>query len=61
MEDDPATPSRTKDICSRPHYDRHVWLYRENPKGIYEQFNANVQLRGAQGGSPGPHGAGDRS
>jgi hypothetical protein len=25
-----------------PHYDRHVWLYRENPKGIYEQFNANV-------------------
>jgi hypothetical protein len=25
-----------------PHYDRHVWLYRENPKGIYEQFNASV-------------------
>jgi hypothetical protein len=22
-----------------PHYDLHVWLYRENPKGMFTQFN----------------------
>ena len=41
MEDDPATPIDEGHLFV-PHYDRHVWLYRENPKGIYEQFNANV-------------------
>ena len=41
MEDDPATPIDEGHLFM-PHYDRHVWLYRENPKGIYEQFNANV-------------------
>lgn len=41
MEDDPATPIDEGHMFT-PHYDRHVWLYRENPKGIYEQFNTNV-------------------
>lgn len=41
MEDDPATPIDEGHMFA-PHYDRHVWLYRENPKGIYEQFNTNV-------------------
>jgi hypothetical protein len=41
MEDDPTTPIDEGHMFT-PHYDRHVWLYRENPKGIYEQFNASV-------------------
>ena len=41
MEDDPATAVDEGHMFT-PHFDRHVWLYRENPKGIYEQFNTNV-------------------
>ena len=41
MEDDPATPIDEGHLFM-PHYDRHVWLYRENPKGIFAQFNTNV-------------------
>ena len=25
-----------------PHYDRHVWLYRDNPNGVFAQFNPKV-------------------
>lgn len=25
-----------------PHYDRHVWLYRANPKGVFTPFNPAV-------------------
>lgn len=25
-----------------PHYDRHVWVFRENPNGVFAQFNPNV-------------------
>jgi hypothetical protein len=28
-----------------PHYDRHVWLYRENPRGTFAQFNPNVTCK----------------
>jgi hypothetical protein len=24
------------------HYDRHVWLFRDNPNGVFAQFNPNV-------------------
>ena len=38
MIDDPATDG---DEAHRfmPHYDQHVWLYRENPTGILNPFN----------------------
>lgn len=41
MVDDAAT---TVDEAHNfePHYDRHVWLYRENPNGIFAQFNPRV-------------------
>lgn len=41
MADDPATPV---DEAHRfePHYDRHVWIYRENPNGVFTPFNPNV-------------------
>jgi hypothetical protein len=25
-----------------PHYDRHIWLFRENPNGMFAQFNPAV-------------------
>jgi hypothetical protein len=41
MADDPATELDEAHGFA-PHYDRHVWLYRDNPNGIYTQFNPAV-------------------
>lgn len=41
MEDDPATTIDEAHMFE-PHYDRHVWLYRDNPKGVFAQFNPKV-------------------
>ncbi len=41
MADEPSTPVDEAHMFE-PHYDRHVWLYRENPNGIYAQFNPDV-------------------
>lgn len=41
MSDDPATPVDEAHMFT-PHYDRHVWIYRDNPAGMFPQFNPNV-------------------
>jgi hypothetical protein len=41
MADDPATPIDEAHKYM-PHFDRHIWLYRENPNGVFEPFNPNV-------------------
>src|SRR4029079_3040613 len=41
MVDDPATAADEAHGFA-PHYDRHVWVYRDNPFGIFAQFNTNV-------------------
>jgi hypothetical protein len=41
MEDDPSNPVDEAHMFE-PHYDLHVWLYRENPRGTFAQFNPNV-------------------
>lgn len=41
MADDPATPL-DEAHGFEPHYDQHVWLWRENPNGLYAQYNPNV-------------------
>jgi hypothetical protein len=41
MADDPATEFDEAHMFM-PHYDRHVWIYRENPDGVFEPFNPNV-------------------
>jgi hypothetical protein len=41
MQDDPATAADEAHNFE-PHYDRHVWLYRENPNGVFEPFNPAV-------------------
>ena len=41
MKDDPATATDEAHSFA-PHYDRHVWIYRENPNGVFEPFNPAV-------------------
>lgn len=41
MADDPATPAEESHMFE-PHWDRHVWLYRENPAGTFAPFNPRV-------------------
>jgi hypothetical protein len=49
MQDDPATPIDEAHMFE-PHYDQHIWLYRDNPNGIYAQFNPNVSCAHHRGG-----------
>lgn len=41
MVDDPKT-SLDEAHNFEPHHDRHVWLYRENPNGVFNPFNPRV-------------------
>jgi hypothetical protein len=50
MRDDPETAADEAHMFE-PHFDRHVWLYRDNPNGIFTPFNPAVTCvhhRGAQ-------------
>lgn len=49
MADDPATPQDEAHGFA-PHFDRHVWLFRENPRGIFEPYNPRVTCRHHRGG-----------
>ena len=55
MIDDPATQIDEAHMFE-PHYDRHVWLYRENPSGIFGQFNPAVSCAHYKGGEHHPAG-----
>jgi len=50
MADDPATAVDEAHLFE-PHYDRHVWIYRENPNGMFAQFNPTVSCAHHQGGA----------
>ena len=41
MADDPATKPDEAHMFE-PHYDQHIWLFRDNPTGIFAQFNPKV-------------------
>jgi hypothetical protein len=50
MADDPNTPADEAHMFE-PHYDKHVWLWRDNPKGVFTPFNPSVTCehhKGAQ-------------
>ena len=51
MVDDPTT-SVDEAHLFEPHHDRHVWIYRENPNGLFAPFNPAVtcehHLNGAE-------------
>jgi hypothetical protein len=51
MTDDPGTAIDEAHMFE-PHFDRHVWIYRDNPNGVFAPFNPAVSCahhRGAQG------------
>jgi hypothetical protein len=51
MIDDPKTELDEAHMFA-PHFDRHVWLYRDNPNGIFNPYNPAVSCanhRGAEG------------
>ena len=50
MKDDPATKIDEAHMFE-PHYDRHVWLYRANPNGMFAQFNPNVSCKAHKPGA----------
>ena len=50
MVDNPATTTDEAHMFE-PHFDRHVWVYRANPNGVFTPFNPAVTCanhRGAQ-------------
>jgi hypothetical protein len=61
MRDDPGTTLDEAHMFE-PHFDRHVWLYRDNPNGIFAQFNPKVSCAHHQGthGHSGNHGPASR-
>lgn len=42
MADDPATPVDEAHGFT-PHFELHVWTHRDNPKGMFQEFNPNVR------------------
>jgi len=47
MTDDPATEV-DEAHGFESHYDLHIWLYRENPDGVFNQFNPAVSCEHGQ-------------
>ena len=47
MEDDPRTKVDEAHMFE-PHYDLHVWLFRDNPNGEFAPFNPNVSCAAAK-------------
>ncbi len=41
MADDPSTPVDEAHMFE-PHFDRHVWIYRNNPNGVFTPLNPAV-------------------
>ena len=54
MMDDPGTAIDEAHMFE-PHFDRHVWIYRDNPNGVFAQFNPTVSCANHRGthGHPG--------
>jgi hypothetical protein len=49
MVDDPKTEI-DEAHGFEPHYDRHVWIFRDNPNGVFAQFNPNATCKYHRGG-----------
>ena len=53
MADDPATKIDEAHMF-QPHYDRHVWIYRDNPNGVFTPFNPKVSCEHHKGAKTHP-------
>ena len=47
MVDNPAT-KLDEAHGFMPHYDRHVWVIRDNPNGVFAQYNPKVTCKYAK-------------
>jgi hypothetical protein len=47
MADDPSTEIDEAHHFE-PHYDRHIWLFRDNPNGVFAPYNPNVTCNHAR-------------
>ena len=47
--DNPLTTHADEAHMFEPHYELHVWLYQENPAGLFAQFNPRVSCDHHQG------------
>ena len=58
MADDPGTTIDEAHMFE-PHFDRHVWIYRVNPNGVFTPFNPAVTCVNHRGstGHHSPHGS----
>ncbi len=45
MVDNPATTDVDEAHGFMPHYELHMWLYRDNPNGVFAPFNPDVTCR----------------
>jgi hypothetical protein len=54
MVDDPSTPADEAHIFE-PRYDLHVWIYRDNPNGVFAQFNPAVTCKHHKNGGTHPY------
>lgn len=48
MQDNPATAIDEAHMFE-PHYDRHVWVWRDNPNGMFAQYNPAVSCEHHKG------------
>ncbi|HEY0148744.1 MAG TPA: hypothetical protein VGB70_07040 [Allosphingosinicella sp.] len=48
MADDPATAMDEAHMFE-PHFDKHVWLWRNNPSGVFAPFNPTVTCEHTKG------------
>ena len=48
MADDPATPD-DEAHAFEPHFDLHLWTFRDNPTGVRTPFNPNVTCEHYEG------------
>lgn len=53
MVDDPETALDEAHAMAE-HYDRHVWVHRPNPRGVFAQFNPDVTCKHAKTPAPAP-------
>lgn len=44
LKDDPATKVDEAHGW-QPHYEQHLWVFEENPKGTYSPFNPNISCK----------------
>jgi len=56
MIDDPATATDEAHMFE-PHFDRHVWIYRENPNGVFTPLNPAVSCANHRGTNAHVHGS----